>query len=211
MGIIKYYNLESNSWEVVSGLEANLKRHLLSEKQIKGLLTASVEEIAEAKEGNGDVNAAEKLIVDSGEFDVLYRESNKTLENRGWFRKSQVKVSTELVVKASLYEFLELQNFLEESGLDIIEARKVTRGIFEYRRDNTNKNGLDSYKTHLQDFIGNNFSGLYFAMQVYPHRDSGCAIELCFSGDLEQVFQVRKYILSTEYECTGGFHMINFL
>ncbi len=54
MALIKYYGLESRSWEEISDLERNLQKHLLSEKHIKEILETDVEKVANAKAGNGD-------------------------------------------------------------------------------------------------------------------------------------------------------------
>src|SRR3989344_5042751 len=118
--LIKYYNLESRSWEVVHDLELNLQKYLLNQNNIKGILQAPVEELAKVQLGEGDEETLENVIYDSGEFDILYKDeqeiSPRKKGRKRWFKQNDPDVperlSVELVVKAYPYHFVWLQDYL---------------------------------------------------------------------------------------------------
>ena len=210
MALIKYYNLESQSWGEVSDLERNLQKHLLDERRIRGLLETDVEDVAKAKEGNGDEDTLAMLLYDSGDFDVLYRESRTISEGKKqWFRKNVApRIGTEMVVRARPEDILELQDYLGSSGFEVVEARGVSNAIFEYRNLSHPIDGVETYFARLQKLVDNEFPGVKFEHATYPKHP---AIELSFSGDVENVCRIRDYIIRTKFERVGGHTSILFL
>ena len=102
MPLIKYYSLESRSWENVSDLERNLHKHLLSGKflrmngtssetdlsqKILAATTTPIKELSSPSKMDKDLQV---LIYDSGEFDVMYKKTWEMVKGdkgkKRWFR-----------------------------------------------------------------------------------------------------------------------------
>lgn len=209
MALIRYYNLESRSWDAVSGLERNLQKHLLSEKHVKGLIdSADAEALAKGEASNDDSLAT--LLYDSGEFDVLYKRSSTITEGKKrWFKPNVApRIGTEMVIQATPEDIVELQGYLASSGFEVVEARQVRKAIFEYRHQNHFTDGVEIYFERLARLIEKEFPEVDFYHGAYPEAST---IELSFSGELQQVCKLRKYILQTKYNRIGGIETIIFI
>jgi len=209
----RYYNLETENWEEVENLDGELEKRLLQEKNIRAMENHTVEEIANAIEGNGDTDL---VVYDSGEFDVLYSRRwiiKKPVKGKTrWFREdiqpSLGLYGVELVVKATPQDIIDLQTYLGETDLDVIEARGVERAIFDYKHENHSTDGVETYFYRLRRLVEKEFPGVAFDHSLYPKTSS---IELSFSGDLQKVCKLRKYILQTKYDRIGGIENITFI
>lgn len=201
MGLIKYYNLESLSWKDVSDLERNLQKHLLDKKHISGILETDVEDIAKAKSGNGDKVSLASLLYDSGDFDVLYKRSWTISKGkkRLFGKNIPLKIGTELVVRAIPQEILELQDYLSDSGFEVIEARGVATAVYKFntvpRTLSTAKGGKQIYESQ--------FSSESFDLKVDIKLNDGLlggvegtALQGCLSGQVEKILKARKIIRS---------------
>ena len=115
------------------------------------------------------------------------------------------KVNVKLVVKGNDHDLLQFQNYLDQSRFEVIEARTVTKGIFEYRRRGVILNGLDEYQDNLQRLLQDEFPQIKLRATIYPLKDEDdelkrAYMELSFSGPLLQLFPIREYIFATEGE-----------
>lgn len=205
MAIIKYYGLESRSLDVVNSLTANLMKHMLSEKSVKGLLTASVEDIAQAEGRAGEPK--DELLYDSGEFDVLYKNSwTKTEKKRKFFRKNiPGKFGTELVVKATPLDIIALQDYLGDSGFDVLEARTVNRATFNFASTPANEEHTEILRQYTGGFVKKENNGLEAQLSlcknvVWDSRTGSTCLGL-ITGNVEQILKLRQIIkqMSSSY------------
>lgn len=199
MALIRYYSLESQSWGVVSDLGRDLQKHLLSETRVRGLLETLVEKTAEAKLGNGDAETVAKLLYDPGEFSVLYCNSCKISRGK-WklFRKNiPPKYGTSLVVKGSPVDILQTEEYLSNSGINIVKlfnAKKLTIefGTHYYKKDNKN------YEKVIRDLVRQKCPNATVNYNDTA-RFEGCFWEYSFSGiiegPIEDVFRMRSAFL----------------
>lgn len=195
MALIRYYNLESESSEEVSNLEKNLKKRLLDEKRIRNGISSGIENVAEA-EGRG-LEAFTKLIYDSGEFDVLYKDT-KTISTgkRRLFRKNTPsKVGIELVVKGALEDILEIQAYLSCSKFEIIEAKTVATAILSFATMSHGHDDSRAYLESIEKMLKKDNSKLKIstnrtAINGYDSYSYGL-----ISGDVEEVLRIRKHLI----------------
>ena len=194
MALIKYYNLESKSWEEVSDLERNLQKHLLNEKRIRSLLETDVEEITEAKTGNGDKDTLAMFLYDSGDFDVLYKRA-EIKKRKGLFRKAAL-VGTELVVRAKLGDILELQNYLADSGFEVVEARNVSQAVYTFITKPKSETTVDAgIKVYRRLFSGQ--EGLDIGLEKsrgYIAGKNGHSLQGSVKGPVVEVLRARNII-----------------
>ncbi|MEK6809403.1 MAG: hypothetical protein AABY40_01895 [Nanoarchaeota archaeon] len=200
MVLIKYYNLESQSGEDVSGLERNLQKHLLGEKQVRGLLETDVEDVTKEKSGKGEGNSLAKLLYDSGDFDVLYKVS-WTIANgkKRWFRQNVApKVGTEMVIRATPEDILELQDYLRGSGFEVVESRAVSKATLSFGTCPSNPAQSKSYEDTIKRMIQEEYCGL--RLDVSSHENvmwenrSGGTISGIVYGDVVKVLQFRNVL-----------------
>lgn len=222
--LIKYYNLESRSWEEVSELEQNLKKYLLNQNNVKGLLQAPVEAVADAYLGNTDAETLDRVIYDSGEFDVLYKKSKEISPRkkgkRRWFRANDPdtpeRVGVELVVKANPYDIVQLQEYLTQSGIDVVEARRIYLAIFNFWSHPSHPDFIENSKVILQGLLNKNYDEV--EMQLTSIKDTqylmdgknkkGNMLQGILRGPVQKILELRdvtKSITSLVHE------NINFL
>lgn len=199
MALIKYYNLESQSWKDVSDLERNLKKHLLDEQRTRAILGTDVEDIAEAKMGDGDKDTLAMLLYDSGDFDVLYKNS-RTIANgkKRLFRENVApRIGTELVVRARPKDILELQDYLGSSGFEVVEARGISRAVYTFHSECRTETTVDSgIKVYNKIFSGNDFE-LDFEFQKNEGNigsTSGHALQGFVNGKVTDVLRARNIL-----------------
>lgn len=201
MAIIKYYDLESRSCDVVNSLTANLMKHMLSEKSVKGLLAAHIEETVEAEAKALQAQPDNASMYDSGEFDVLYRNS-KTIQKKKWrfFSKSIPEyISTELVVKATPLDIIALQNYLGSSGFDVLEARTVSRATLSFASDPCHPDTAETLRKHIEEMVAKQNHGLESSLAVSKgvvwDKKTGDSCKGTLYGDAEQILRLRSIII----------------
>ncbi|MBR9683244.1 hypothetical protein GOV03_01770 [Candidatus Woesearchaeota archaeon] len=206
MALIKYYNLESQSWEEVSELERNLQKHLLSEKHIKGLVETSIEDSVNAKSGNGSPETLSKLIYDSGDFDVLYR--NSLIISKGKKRlfgeNIAPRIGTELVVRARPEDILELQDYLGSSSFEVVEARGITQATLTMATHAGHAGFTENSAEHLQTYLSSRYgdqlkSDIKVQHKVHWMGRSGSMCTAVVIGPVQEILEVRKFALGNGY------------
>jgi|SRR3989344_2339609 len=136
--LIKYYNLESRSWEEVSDLELNLNRHLRDQHKILPPIAENVARpflkalakkagaggLQEGSLGDLDVRYDPAFSYDLN-FDVLLKLATEVSPRiKRWFTKdTSERVSANLVIKATPFGFRNIDHYLARSDMGI---RKVT-------------------------------------------------------------------------------------
>lgn len=202
--LIKYYNLESRSWEEVSELELNLKKYLLDQKNVRGLLQAPVEAIADAQSGEGSAETLDNIIYDSGEFDVLYKKSRE-ISPRKWklFKKNiSERVGIELVVKGNPYDIVQLQEYLTKSRMDVVEARNVSKALLKFSTASVHEKAVQNYRDVIKEFITENYNKVSAKFKVehnvvFPEgHQAGSTLTGIIKGDVEQVLELREFLLA---------------
>jgi len=192
MALIKYYNLESNSWEVVSNLERNLQKHLLNGRHIKSLLDDS-----------GEEKDLEKLIYDSGNFDVLYRSSEViTKGKKGWFRRYiPPTIATEMVIYAMPWDILELQDYLSSSGFEVVEARNISRANLNFATHPCAVSAIKAYVEIISSFIKIIYPLVRSEIKIsnnvcWDGENGDSCMGLC-EGEVIEILRLRKQIISS--------------
>ena len=200
MVLIKYYSLESQSWEDVSVLERNLQKHLLGEKRIRGILGTDVEDVAKARYGTGDEDSLAKLLYDSGDFDVLYRTSWEIAKGKERLFKKDIppRVGTNMVIRANPEEIFGLQDYLGSSGFEVVESRAVSRATFSFGTCPCEPKHLQSYEETLQKLIEEEYKGLRGDFSLHENvrwdgKDGGI-ISGIVGGDVVKVLQFRAIL-----------------
>jgi hypothetical protein len=199
MTLIRYYNLESTSWEVVSDLGRDLQKHLLSETRVRGLLETLVEKSAEAKLGNGDVETIAKLLYDPGEFSVLY--SNSWMISKGkrkLFRKNiPPRYGANLVVSGSPADILQTEEYLTNSSIEIVQlfnAKKLTIEFgTHYYNDKDN-----NYKKLIRELVHQKCPRAtvnYKTDRMFDGVSSNYSFSGIIEGPIEDVFRMRSAFL----------------
>ncbi len=203
MALIKYYSLESRSWEDVSALERNLQKHLLGEKRIRGILGTDVEDVAKARDGNGDEDSLAKLLYDSGDFDVLYRTSWEIAKGKErWFKEDiPPRVGTNMVIRATSEDIFGLQDYLGSSGFELVESRAVSRATFSFGTRPCHHEISKSYEETLNRLIKDEFEGLRMDListkEVKWGNYEGGIITGIVSGDVVKTLQFRNILKSS--------------
>ncbi|MEK6969330.1 MAG: hypothetical protein AABW48_02790 [Nanoarchaeota archaeon] len=219
MALIKYYNLESHSEGDVSDLERNLQKYLLSEKHVNGLLETDVKDVVQAKEGNGDKDTLTKLLYDSGDFDVLYKTSwTISKGKKRWFGENSVpRFGTELVVRATPEDILELQDYLAGSGFEVVEARGISRATFNFATTPAQSGHVACYTEMLGNLIQRDYPGVKGDIRknngVKWGEDVGTTCVGMYEGAVIDILKLQKQIISSAetYGCPVKNKSINFL
>lgn len=211
MALIKYYNLVSHSWDTVSELELDLQKRLLSEKQLQRELSVSVDKAVEAR-ANGDADTLNLMVYDSGEFDILYKKTNeisaKKIIKTGWFKEDITipeKVNVELVVKATIEDLLQLQDYLQSTKFDVVEARAVSQATFAFATIPSHSGHTESYQTILNDILRERYSvfksNVSMQKDVSWDKDVGATLIGLVSGPVEDILQFRMILNHSSATC----------
>ncbi len=200
MTLIRYYNLESQLLDVISDLGRDLQKHLLSETRVRGLLETLVEKTAEAKLGNGDAEMVAKLLYDPGEFSVLY--CNSCMISKGkWklFRKNiPPRYGTSLVVKGSPADILQTEEYLSNSGIEIVQLFNAKKLTIEFGTHYYDRDGKKRYEGLIRDLIRQKCPRATVNYKTTERFDS-YSWEYKFSGiiegPIEDVFRMRSAFL----------------
>jgi hypothetical protein len=217
MALIKYYNLESQSWEDVSDLERNLQKHLLNEKHVRSLLETDVEDVARAKDGNGDRDTLAMLLYDSGDFEVLYKKSRTVLQGKKrWFGKNTPpRVGTKLVVKAVPEDILELQDYLRDSGFEVAEARNVSMANFGFSSPPCHEEAVKNYRTMIEAFMGRQYPSVSADLttedKVVWDGKNGSTCTGMIYGPVLDVLKIREVLLKDGYGVGVKTESVSFL
>jgi hypothetical protein len=210
MHIFRYYDLESKTWKNVRSLEDDIKKRLLNNRHNRKLLTTDIEDIAYANLEDVTQEIASKLLYDSDAFDVPYKSTH--VKKRSLLFDRAKLIGVKLVVSATPYDFLQLEDHLGSSGMEVVGARTITKGIFEYRNRFVVRNNIETYEKKIKNLLEREFPKINFDMTFYElDQENSCSIELTFSGEIEQLFGVREYILNTEEHEPEGVHSVSFL
>jgi len=222
MVMIKYYKLESNSKKEVSTLERNLKKYLLHEKHVianhRTRLQNFDQKLLEDKctEENQTTNL---VVYDLGEFDILYKRvktlyaGQKAKEGKKrWYWKDRPeileippRIESELVVKATQEDILELQNYLSSSGFEVVEARSVHEAAMTLITSAGAKDFKISSATQLDKYITNRYGDKVKADIQVQHNivnwygEKGSIYTATISGPVEYVLEIRKLIKTPGY------------
>ncbi len=200
MALVKFYHLESGSWDDVSDLERNLQKYLLSEKNVRGVLESKPEDDVRVRLGEGDPTAIDRLVYDSGDFDVLYRVSREIRAGTKRFLRKDIPpvIGTDLVVSANPSEILHLQDYLGKSGFEVVEARTVSKATLSFGTAPTNEGFVKAYQEAINSFILANLEDVTVKMDIrYVKKwrnvegHSGFGL---ISGDVLEVLQVRDIV-----------------
>jgi len=223
--LIKYYNLESRSWDEVSELELNLKKYLLNQSNVKGFLQAPVEAIADAQLGKGDPETIDNIIYDSGDFDVLYKKSKEIAPRvkgkKRWFRSNDSdvpeRIGVELVVKANQYDIIQLQDYLTQSGIDVIESRRVYLAIFNFWSTTSHHGFIENSKAMLEHFLNKNYDEVesqftYIEncrLEMNGKNEKGAILLGLLRGPVQKILELRE--VSESMVGKLAYHKITFL
>ncbi|MFC1686882.1 hypothetical protein ACFL0E_00810 [Nanoarchaeota archaeon] len=205
MALIKYYNLESQSWEDVSGLERNLQKHLLDEQRTRAILGTDVEDVSEAKMGNGDKDTLATLLYDSGDFDVLYRHSRTISKGkkRMFGKSTPPRIGTEMVVRARPEDILELQDYLGSSGFEVVEARGVSNANFVFTTKPQHKDAIQNYREMIKGYIDSRYEKLGADLKseddVVMDGKKGSTCTGIVWGPVVDTLELRRVILNGGY------------
>ena len=192
MSFIKYYHLESRSWQEVKSLENNLEKRLLSEKHVKGLLMPD-----QVKDTN-DVNM---LVYDSANFNVLYKNAVEISKGKTKLFGEHVpeKVGVELVVSASIEDVLELQEYLARSGFEVIEARDIKEATFNFFTQACAPEAIEGYRSMMEQLCLKRYQNIKANFHVSHHvkirKDRGSSCMGIIFGPIMDVICVRNILL----------------
>ncbi|GEM_PF-5837798 len=148
--LIKYYNLESRSWNEVSELEDNLNRHLWNLHKASCFVDDDVAKpiLATLAKKAGAGGLQKGVVTDLGTVSYddrtcAYVEALDGLYKRVWeisprkfrlFRKSiPERVGIDLVVKVYQHNYIiKLQEYFSQSGIKVVEGRSASKATFDF-------------------------------------------------------------------------------
>ena len=137
--LIKYYNLESRSWDQVSELEVDLHKHLGDQKKIlppnatndvvKPILETLAQKVGLSLQGGSIGDVGVTFDPDDLNFEVLY--SNYWRISPAWniFRR---RYGAEYVIKATPFVFRNIDHYLIEQGIGMKKAKKIDGATFNF-------------------------------------------------------------------------------
>lgn len=173
----KYYVLETKNKKDLTELDRELKKRLLRGNYIRKIKDAKIEN-------------ANLITYDSGEFDVLYSKEEE-IKKRKLFNKVH---GLELVVKATSEDFIDIQEYLKMSNIDVREARNVTRAIIYFYFYKSGE-GIEILSELLENVARTNFKKIegkfrFDKDQAYPSHLTGV-----YSGAVEEILKFRNTII----------------
>ena len=197
MALIKYYNLESRSWEAVSELEDNLQTYLrerhkmpipLSEQGLQYFLNSLSPTMGlPLEEGSA---AFDEGVTPGHNFDILYNRSRKISPWWSVFRKM---FGTEVVLKMSAP--ISIDRYLHVSGFTIKHARLITHAQFNLLTEPLERRYLCHYELlRFFDFYKNktNKEREEDDLHVLHYLNQDNAHYGTFDGRVETVLTIRK-------------------
>ncbi len=211
---IKYYDLESKSFDESSDLEGNLQKFLLSENYINGTSKCNEDDSQLGKD-----DELNPTIYDSGDFEVLYKKSKTVSDGkRRWFRKDIPKrIRTELVVKADPKDIIALQSYfnLYKSGLEVSEARKVNTANLGFITRACHDGVIIDYQNRIESFIKSQFpkvtSQLSAQKDVSLDKKEGSVCTGMVYGPVLDVLKIRQILVNGGYGISIYEEAVSFL
>lgn len=206
MALIKYYNLVSRSWNTVSDLELDLQKRLLSEKQLQKELSVSADRAVEAR-SNGDAETLNLMVYDSGEFDILYKSTNQISARKTSLFRADIpeKVGVELVVKATLEDLLQLQEYLQSSKFDLVEARAVSQATLAFATLPANGAHTENYGKIINDTITEQYPTLKAKLTTQKNvlwdDKTGSTMMGVISGPVQDILYIRTVLIHSATTC----------
>ncbi|MDP3699153.1 MAG: hypothetical protein Q8R47_06230 [Nanoarchaeota archaeon] len=221
--LIKYYNLESRSWDEVSELEINLNRHLRDQHKILPLVSEGVAKpilkaLAEKagarglQEGNlGDLELRydSAFSYDQG-FDILFKRATEISPRiKKWFTKdTPERVRADLVIKANPFLFRNIDHYLALSNMGMRKVISINDANFNF----TTKPIPISSNRAAEDFLFNltlcgakrNSKEMGFEMIELKYSITGKDKKFSgrISGSVERVLSLR--------ESLSGYYAVHF-
>ena len=202
MNHVKYFRLQSTNNEDLSELETNLLKHVLRQRHERKIIFPQDE--LDAMTGKADTDTLNNLLMDSGDFTLLYKQVDEVKGKRTfpWIRRPTRK-SIDLVLRGETADLFDAQSYIVDQGLNVVEAREVDSATFVFSTMPSHDAATQNYQRLVTDFITKSSplvdSQLTLESAVnWGYQEGSCCTGVV-TGDIEQILNVRKVLLKGGY------------